>query len=127
VVRKTLADIDPNLTILDMMSFANQVSLNFNQERFMARLTELLGLLALALACVGLYGVTAYTVARRTKEIGIRMALGSRRSSVLSLVMRGALVQSRTGSRHGDSGGLGGRPPACGGPLRREESRSDDS
>jgi predicted permease len=92
-VRKTLAGIDPNLTVLGMMSFAEQVSLNFNQDRLIARLTELFGLLALVLACVGLYGITAYSVARRTNEIGIRMALGADRGNVLGLVLRGALAQ----------------------------------
>ena len=91
-VRRTLADIDPNLTILSMTSFGEQVARNFNQERLVARLTELFGLLALILACVGLYGVTAYTVARRTNEIGIRVALGAGRRSILTLVLRGALV-----------------------------------
>jgi predicted permease len=92
-VRRTLADIDPNLTILDMMSMNEQLARNFNQDRLITRLTELFGLLALILACVGLYGVTAYSVARRTGEIGIRMALGANRGNVLGLVLRGALLQ----------------------------------
>ncbi len=92
-VRRTLAEIDPNLTVLDMMSLPEQLARNFNQDRLIARLTELYGLLALVLACVGLYGVTAYSVARRTSEIGIRMALGATRSNVLRLVMRSALFQ----------------------------------
>jgi predicted permease len=92
-VRRTLADIDPNLTVLDMMTMREQVDRNFNQETLIARLTELFGLLALTLACVGLYGVTAYSVARRTNEIGIRMALGADRQNVLRMVLRSALLQ----------------------------------
>jgi len=96
-VRKTLADVDPNLTVLNMVSFGEQVARNFNQERLIARLAELFGLLALILACVGLYGVTAYAVARRTNEIGIRMALGADRRSILGLVLRNALTQLALG------------------------------
>ena len=92
-VRKALAGVEPNLTVLSMTSFGEQVARNFNQERLIARLTELFGTLALILACVGLYGVTAYGVARRTNEIGIRMALGADAGNVLGLVLRAALVQ----------------------------------
>ena len=92
-VRKVLSDIDPNLTVFKMVSLGEQVARNFNQERLIARLTELFGGLALVLACVGLYGVTAYSVARRTNEIGIRMALGADRGSVLALVLRAAVAQ----------------------------------
>jgi predicted permease len=107
-VRKTLAGIDPNLTILGMMSFSEQVSSNFNQERLIARLTELFGLLALTLACVGLYGVTAFSVARRTNEIGIRMALGADRVSVLGMVLRGASFQVALGLAIGIPAALAG-------------------
>jgi len=92
-VRQVLNDIDPNLTIVDLRSLDNQVSQNLGQERLMARLTMLFGLLALVLASVGLYGITAYSVARRTNEIGLRMALGADRSNVLRLVMRSAFSQ----------------------------------
>ncbi len=93
LVRRTLANINPNLTILDFNSLDYQVAENFNQERLISRLTALFGLLALVLASVGLYGITAYSVARRTSEIGLRMALGANRGDVLGLVLRGAFWQ----------------------------------
>jgi predicted permease len=107
-VRKALADVDPKLSVLSMMSFGEQVARNFNQERLIARLTELFGVLALILACIGLYGVTAYAVARRTNEIGIRMALGADRSNVLGLVLRSALVQLALGLAIGIPAALAG-------------------
>jgi macrolide transport system ATP-binding/permease protein len=93
LVRRTLADVDPNLTIIDLRPFDAQVASNFDGERLIARLASLFGILALILASVGLYGVMSYLVARRTSEIGVRMALGATRSGVLSLILQGALWQ----------------------------------
>ncbi len=92
LVRRTLADIDPNLTVIDLRSLDYQVADNFNQERLIARLTILFGALALVLASVGLYGITSYAVARRTSEIGLRMALGADRGNVVRMVLRGAFL-----------------------------------
>ena len=93
LVRHTLAGINPNLTVQDLRTFDNQLAGNFTEQRVVARLTGLFGLLALVLASVGFYGVMSYFVARRTSEIGIRMALGATRQSVVNMVMRGALWQ----------------------------------
>jgi ABC-type antimicrobial peptide transport system permease subunit len=93
LIRHTLASVDPNIAVMDLRSFDAQVAGNFTQDRLVARLTSLFGVLALVLASVGLYGVMSYFVARRTGEIGIRMALGATRSSVMSMVLRGALWQ----------------------------------
>jgi len=92
MARHTLSNLNPDLTLETFQSLDFQVAGNFNGERLISRLTELFGLLALVLASVGLYGITTYSVARRTSEIGLRMALGANRSMVLSLVMRNALV-----------------------------------
>jgi ABC-type antimicrobial peptide transport system permease subunit len=91
VIRQTLAGVDPNLTVIRATRFDEQVAWNFNSDRLVARLTTIYGLLALTLACVGLYGVTAYTVTRRTSEIGIRMTLGAPRASILTMTLRMAL------------------------------------
>ena len=92
MARRTLANINPDLTVVSFKSLDYQVADNFNGERLISRLTGLFGLLALVLASVGLYGITAYSVARRTNEIGVRMALGANRSHVVVMVMRRALV-----------------------------------
>jgi predicted permease len=96
-LRRVLAEIDPKLALINVDTYTDQVALQFNQERLIARLTSLFGVLALVLASVGLYGVTAYNVARRTGEIGIRMALGANRGSVMGMVLKSAMAQAGTG------------------------------
>jgi predicted permease len=97
LVRRTFANINPNLTVNSLHSLDYQVAGNFTQERLIARLTTLFGLLALVLASVGLYGITSYQVARRTSEIGLRMALGANRANVVKMVLRGAILQAGLG------------------------------
>jgi predicted permease len=97
LARTTLSSINPNLSVVKFQSFDAQIADQFNDDRMIARLTMMFGALALLLAAIGLYGVTAYTVARRTSEIGIRMALGAERGGVVAMVMRGAMMQTLLG------------------------------
>jgi predicted permease len=90
-VQRTMASVDPNLPVNFIRTLRDQVSVQFGQQRLIARLTSLFGILSLVLASIGLYGVTAYNSGRRSSEIGLRMALGARRGSVVALVLRGAL------------------------------------
>jgi predicted permease len=91
-IRRAFAEIDPNLTIIRIQSFNDQVTGQFSQENLIVRLTSLFGLTALLLATVGLYGVTSYSLARKSKEIGIRVALGADRTSVVRMVLRNAYL-----------------------------------
>jgi predicted permease len=92
-IRRVFSEVDPDLTILNVQTMQTQVDSNFDQERAVTRMTGLFGILALILAAVGLYGVTAYSVERRTSEIGVRMAIGADRKAIVLLVLRGAFLQ----------------------------------
>jgi predicted permease len=97
LLTRTLAELDPNLTIVSVRTMEQQIALSFDQERAVASLAGLFGIIALLLAAVGVYGVTAYTVAQRTNEIGIRMALGADPAKVVQLVLRGAFKRVMIG------------------------------
>jgi len=92
-VKRAFSEVDPNLTLVGIRPMEQQVADRLDQDRTVAQLTGLFGLLALVLAAVGLYGVTAYSVERRTAEIGVRIALGANRTSVVEMVLKGAFVQ----------------------------------
>ena len=94
---RTLSEVDPNLTITSVRTMQEEVELSFDQERATAGLAGLFGIVALILAAIGLYGVTAYTVAQRTNEIGIRMALGADRVNVVRLVLGSAFQRVLVG------------------------------
>jgi predicted permease len=96
-VREAMASADPNLPIISMRTMSGQIASQLTQQRLIARLTSLFGLLSLLLASIGVYGVTAYNAGCRTREIGLRMALGAVRGQVVALVLRAAFAQVLVG------------------------------
>jgi hypothetical protein len=96
-VKRALADVDPNLTVTTVRTLQQQVDRSFDQQRAVASLSGLFGIVALVLAAIGLYGVTAYKVAQRTNEIGLRMALGADRKNVIQMVLQGAFRRVAVG------------------------------
>ncbi|MGC2231707.1 MAG: ABC transporter permease, partial [Candidatus Acidiferrum sp.] len=91
-IRAKLRDLDPNIPISAMRTTEVQINNSLATERMIASLSAVFGFLATLLAVIGLYGVMAYTVAQRTREVGIRMALGAAQGSVIWMVMREVLI-----------------------------------
>jgi ABC-type antimicrobial peptide transport system permease subunit len=89
-VARALAEADPNFAVINIRTLAQQVELIFNPRRAVSSVAGLFGVVALVLAAIGLYGVTAYSVARRTSEIGLRIALGADRGNVVTMVLASA-------------------------------------
>ena len=100
-VRRAVAEVDPALPLFDVRSQHDQAQQAMARETLFARLSSLLGGIALLLVAIGLYGTLSYTVLRRTSEIGVRMALGARRTAVVGMVLRDAADHDsrRTGAR----------------------------
>jgi predicted permease len=90
-IRHAIATVDNRIPIINITTVADEVNENLTQERLVGRLTSIFGLLALGLACLGLYGVMSYLIQLRTSEIGVRLALGSPRAAVLWLILRETL------------------------------------
>jgi macrolide transport system ATP-binding/permease protein len=97
LIRQTLAEIDPGLPVLRVETLSEQVGQALRQEQIIAALAMFFGLLAVTLTGVGLYGLMAYLVQRRTREIGIRMAVGAGRGAVIAMVIGDALRQAAIG------------------------------
>jgi len=106
-VRRKLQALDPNIPIYSMRTTEEQIDLSLRTERLIASLSSVFGLPATLLAVIGLYGVMAYTVARRTREIGIRMALGAIRGNVIWMVMKEVLVLIAAGVLAGVPAAIG--------------------
>ena len=106
-LRAAVREVDPNVPMYDMRTLDNQMQISLLTERLLATLSSIFGCLATLLAALGLYGVMAFMVARRTREIGIRMALGAGRSSVVWMVLRETLTLTGIGVAIGLVGAYG--------------------
>jgi ABC-type antimicrobial peptide transport system permease subunit len=106
-VKNIVAETDSRLPIFDVRTQTQQIAQTHFQERLLSRLSSFFAMLATVLACIGLYGLLAYEVAMRTRELGIRMALGAQRRHLMKLVIRQGIVLSVAGVILGMAGALG--------------------
>jgi predicted permease len=106
-IRNVVAQVNANLPLFDVKTESEQIDRLLFQERLVARLSSFFGLLALVLACIGLYGLLSYEVSRRTREIGIRLALGAQAGDVLRLVVKQGIVLALVGAAAGIGVALG--------------------
>jgi predicted permease len=106
-VRKIVAETDSNLPLSDVRTQTQQIEQILSQERLLSRLSSFFAVLAMALACIGLYGLLSYEVARRTRELGIRMALGAQPRDLMGLVVRRGIVLALAGVAIGISAAIG--------------------
>ena len=97
-VRQALAEVEPALPVFDIVPLDQRLTRGLTNDRLIANLTSAFGIVALLLACLGLYGTISYGVARRIAELGVRMALGADRATVAWLVVREALVLVAVGA-----------------------------
>src|SRR5262249_1119328 len=105
-LHRSIADLDPNVPVTEQMTMLDQVHSDFMQARLAAAVLSSASVLALVLSAVGLYGVIAYMVGRRTREIGVRVALGAQPSSVRALMLRESLAVVAPGMAFGMGGAL---------------------
>ena len=104
--RRAISEAASDIPVGNISSLAEQVDDSINSQRLVAQLTSFFGALAVFLVCIGVYGLMSYTVARRTNEIGIRMALGAERSAILSMIFRESLSMTAIGLAIGILGSL---------------------
>ena len=125
-IRRLLQDLSPHLVVVDVRSVAQQVERPIARERLIAKLSALFGLLALGLACIGLYGLLSYSVLRRTAEIGVRLALGatSAQRALAGATRKPGAGRDRCRDRF--AAGPGGNPPRIRLPLRLAGDRPAD-
>ena len=126
-VRAAIAQVDDKLPVLNLTSLRTQTDDSLRQERLLAQLVSFFGLLGLVLSCVGLYGIMAHAVVRRTNEIGIRMALGAERRDIIWMVLKESLLLVAIGTGHRRAGCMGSGPPDLQSAVRAQSERPVDA